>query len=126
MKISFKHKGDFYNTEKLLKGSQRNRVVETLHYYGREGIRRLETYTPKDTGLTSRSWGYGINSTKKGYQLYWYNTNVQKGNVVAILIQYGHGTRHGAYVQGRDYINPALLPTFDSLSNDLWKEMRGT
>lgn len=110
--------------EKLL-----NRIVKDqsthriLSKYGEMGVLALSRATPKDSGETARSWSYEIEKTGSGYKLVWKNSHVNKGVPIAIILQYGHGTRNGGYVQGRDYINPALRPIFDGIAADSWKEM---
>lgn len=92
-----------------------------FHSYGRLGVQELQKATPKKTGTTSNSWNYEIVKENGKTSLIWTNDNINKGAVIAILIQYGHGTRNGGYVQGVDYINPALRTTFDRMSKELWK-----
>lgn len=94
-----------------------------LDKYGRAGVAALEAATPKDTGKTAASWYYTIERTDQGETVVWRNSNVQDDYPIAILIQYGHGTGSGAYVKGRDYINPAMLPVFDRIAEDMWKEV---
>lgn len=115
--------GNFNKTDKFL------RVVTNLQYtfilerYGREGVNALSTATPIETGKTANSWNYNIKTYKGGSSITWTNSNVINGASIAILLQYGHGTGNGGYVQGRDYINPALKPIFDKIANDAWKEV---
>ena len=104
------------------------RVIETLDYasildqYGREGIIALANATPVDSGLTAESWEYEISRKIGGYRLSWSNRNIDdNGTPVVILIEYGHGTGTGGWVEGRDFINPAILPLFDQIANDIWK-----
>lgn len=87
------------------------------------GVLSLKEATPKDTGLTSDSWKYRIKKEKDGLHIYWDNANVNEGVNIAIIIQYGHGTWNGAYIQGRDYINPALRPIFDAMTKSVWEEV---
>lgn len=94
-----------------------------LSKYGEMGVLALSRATPEDSGETARSWSYEIEKTGSGYSLVWKNSHVNKGVPIAIILQYGHGTRNGGYVQGRDYINPALRPIFDGIAADSWKEM---
>lgn len=93
-----------------------------LRKYGEMGVRVLEEVTPKDTGLTAKSWRYEITNNKKGIKLSWHNNNIQNGLNIAILIQYGHITPSGYRIEGKDYINPAMQPIFDSIIKELWKE----
>jgi hypothetical protein len=120
--IIFKHKGDFKNTEKLFSLSLRNKVRGILETYGQKGVSALASATPKDSGLTANSWDYYISVTTKGYIINWTNSNTSDDVPVAILIQYGHSA-NGAFVQGRDFINPAIRPILDSIGNDIWKEV---
>jgi hypothetical protein len=122
--ISFKHTGDLSKTYSFLRKFKEFKYMHIFNRYGREGVLALENATPKDTGVTSKSWSYKIDKTSKGYSLSWINTNVINGVSIAIIIQYGYATRSGGYVQGRDYINPAIQPVFDKLTNALWKEVQ--
>lgn len=122
--ISVRHKGDFSNIEKLLKKSLGRNYRELLRQYGERGVAALAAATPKKTGKTASSWSYEIVETKDTVSVHWFNTNVQGGYAnVAILIQCGHGTRNGGYVEGIDYINPALKPIFQELADAAWKEV---
>lgn len=121
--ISISNRGSFKNTEKLLKKSLGLDYISVLEKYGREGVQALSAATPVDSGKTSTSWNYRINRNRTGISLEFYNTNVNKGVNIAIILQYGHGTRQGGWVQGRDYINPALKPIFDQLADAAWKEV---
>lgn len=100
-----------------------NSAYRILSKYGEMGVLALSRATPKESGETARSWSYEIEKTDSGYRLVWKNSHVNKGVPIAIILQYGHGTRNGGYVQGRDYINPALRPIFDGIAADSWKEM---
>jgi len=94
-----------------------------LNKYGERGIKALEEATPKDTGLTSKSWTYKVVHEHGKVSLVWSNTNVQNGVNIAIILQYGHATRRGTWIEGRDYINPAMRSVFDSISREAWEEM---
>lgn len=94
-----------------------------LDKYGKLGVEALKENTPVDTGLTKNSWKYDIVHKKERFSINFYNTNISDGVSIAIILQYGHGTRNGGWVEGIDYINPALKPIFDELSDALWKEM---
>lgn len=120
--ISFKESGDFKNLEKLLSFSKRANIEAILNKYGQIGVEALSAATPSRSGKTASSWNYKVTS-KGNLQIDWYNTNTNKGENIAILIQYGHGTGTGGYVHGIDYINPAMKPIFDQLSRDLWMEV---
>lgn len=122
--ISFRSKGDFKKTEEFLKKSLGRKYRAVLEKYGQKGVLALTAATPIDTGLTAASWDYEITQNESGLSVVWSNTNVQKGYCnIAIILQYGHGTRNGGYVEGRDYINPALKPIFDDLADAAWKEV---
>ncbi|MGL5255381.1 MAG: HK97 gp10 family phage protein [Brevinema sp.] len=113
---SFKHTFDFFNGAKTLD----KRILQIMERYGRQGVSALQKATPHDTGRTSDSWSYSVESDG----LYFYNSNWNQGVSVAILLQYGHATGTGGYVQGRDYINPALQPIFDQIFQEIDKEVR--
>lgn len=123
MPIRFKQRGDFKNTEKFLKKAQKNDFFSALEKYGRMGVSALESATPVDSGLTAGSWDYEIHQSHGSVTIYWTNDNVNKGVPIAVILQYGHGTRNGGYVQGRDYINPAIQPIFDKIAEEVWKEV---
>lgn len=91
--------------------------------YGKMGVESLKEWTPKDTGLTSESWYYEVEKNKDGYMLIWRNKNIQNGVNIALILQTGHATSRGYWVEGRDYINPALQPVFEQIAQDLWKEV---
>lgn len=121
--ISFKHKGNFEKTTAFLTAAGNGDYLRGLDVYGDLGVKLLKEATPKRTGKTSESWSYSIEKTKTGISINWNNSNISKGLNVAILIQYGHGTPQGYYVEGVDYINPALKPLFDTLGKQLWEEV---
>lgn len=121
--IGITSKGDFKNTEKFLKKVKEGRYMDVLDKYGNVGVSALAQATPKRTGKTAASWGYEIQKERGGYVIYWTNNNSNKDFYVAIALQYGHGTRNGGYVMGRDYINPAMRPVFDKIAEDAWKEV---
>ena len=119
--IEFVHKGDFGNTEKILKAMMRKDMVNRVDGLAQEGVNALSAATPKDSGLTATSWGYDISTSGGSLTITWHNTN-RNGDVnVAVILQYGHGTGTGGYVQGQDYINPAIRPIFDKIANEVWK-----
>lgn len=123
--ISFTHKGDFHNAEGFLSRSTSNEdYVTILRKYGNQGVQALASATPVDTGLTAASWDYVITVTNFSLKITWTNSHVDKGVPIAVILQYGHGTRQGGYVQGRDYINPAMAPVFDRIIEDIWAEVR--
>lgn len=122
--VSYKQRGDFQKTEKFLHSLRERWNRAKLDYYGRLGVRALSEATPKDTGKTADSWSYEIVETKGRTSIYWRNSNVVDGWAnIAILIQYGHATRNGGWVEGRDYINPAIQPIFDQMADEIWKEV---
>lgn len=121
--IIFKHKGRFENTENSLKKAARVNYLRILNEYGRRGVIALSSATPIDTGKTARSWGYEISVTKTAYKISWTNSHVEDGVPIAIVIQYGHATRNGGYVEGRDFINPAMKSIFEDMANEIWREV---
>lgn len=121
--IVFTQKGDFKKTEKFLNKASKVEYFRKLEKYAREGVKALSAATPVDTGKTAASWSYEIRQTKGSASIYWTNSNVNKGVPIAIILQYGHGTNNGGYVQGVDYINPALRPVFERLAEETWKEV---
>lgn len=123
--ISVKQRGNFEKTEKLLKKSLGRDYLSILEGFGRQGVVSLSASTPIDSGLTATSWSYEIIQNKDGISIVWKNSNINKGVNIAIILQYGHGTRNGGYVSGRDYINPALRPIFDKMADAAWKEVTG-
>lgn len=122
--ITFKHSGNFKNTEKLLNNGSKLSLEKVIAPYGRRGVDALESATPTDTGITAGSWYYEIRKNKASFSLLFKNRHVNQGVPIVVLIQYGHATRTGGYVQGRDFINPALQPIFDQLVEDLWGEVK--
>lgn len=121
--IKFEQKGDFKKLNSFLEKSKNVFKVGDLDRYGREGVNALSSVTPRDTGETARSWDYKINRTKDRITIEFHNSNIQNGVPIAVIIQYGHATEDGGYVQGRDYINPVIRPLFDKMANDIWKEV---
>ena len=113
--------GDFKNLERFLKNASRRNYRRLLEDYGRKGVDALSMATPVDSGITASSWSYDISETSNGFEINWNNSNVNDGVNIAIILQYGHGTGTGGYVQGRDYINPALQSVFDGFVDDLTK-----
>lgn len=115
-------KGDFGNTEKFL-GKLENKVsIDLFEKYGREGVAALKSATPVDSGLTAESWYYTVERQNGSISLNFHNSNINDGVPIAIILQYGHATRNGGWVEGIDYINPALEPIFEKLANDAWLE----
>lgn len=121
--ISFRQKGDFSKLSKYLERAKEAVKVGILDKYGREGVAALASATPTDSGKTAASWEYEIVRQNGSISIVFKNTNVNKGVNVAVILQYGHGTGTGGWVQGRDYINPAIQPIFDRIADDAWKEV---
>lgn len=126
MAVSFKYQGSFDRTTKFLTDASNSskKTEQILRKYGEKGVKLLQQATPKDTGTTANSWTYEVKTTNSGCSLIFSNTNLaDNGTPIAVLIQYGHGTKSGGYVQGRDYLNPVLKPLFEKLKDDVWKEV---
>lgn len=121
--VIVKQKGDFSKTEKFLNTISKKLYYHNFQKYAEQGVAALASATPVESGTTANSWDYEIRQTKKSVSIYWTNSNVNKGVPIAVIIQYGHGTRNGGYVQGRDYINPAMRPIFDKIAENVWKEV---
>lgn len=119
--ITFNVTGDFKNTESFLKNALKVDVLGIMYSCGEEGVAALSSATPVDTGLAAGDWSFDVQAKKGVYSIYWTNSDVEKGFPVAIMLQYGYGTGTGGYVQGRDYINPAIKPIFDEIANKVWK-----
>lgn len=120
--IGFYSKGSFGKTEAFLnKMSKTDEIYRALARYGQEGVNALAKATPANSGLTADSWYYEILRDKTSWSIIWGNTNVVDGRPISILLQYGHATRTGGWVEGRDYINPALQPIFDRMASEAWK-----
>lgn len=102
---------------------KRFKVENILQKYGSKGVAALASTTPIDSGQTASSWTYEIEVSGESATIYWINTNENKGVNIAVILQYGHGTGTGGYVQGRDYINPAIQPIFDQIVNEAWMEV---
>lgn len=122
--IHIKQKGDFSNTEKYLKKSPELSEISVLDKYGMEGIEALKLYTPKDSGETANSWYYNIERKNGEVSISFNNSKVNNGVVIAVILYYGHATNNGGWVQGIDYINPALKPVFEKIAQEAWKEVR--
>lgn len=122
--ISFKQKGDFSNLSRFLEKAKESIKIGDLDRYGREGVAALSLATPIDSGLTASSWYYKIERGNGSISISFHNSNIQNGVPIAIILQYGHGTRNGGWVEGRDYINPAIQPLFDKIADNAWKEVR--
>ena len=121
--IKFENKGDFSKTTNFLTNLKQSKLVKDLDKFGRKGVEALKSVTPINTGLTANSWYYEIIEEKNSTKINFCNSNIQNGVPIAIILQYGHGTRNGGWVEGRDYINPAIQPIFDDIVNNAWKEV---
>jgi hypothetical protein len=121
MGVSFSVKGSFKKMDSFLDAMGKAKLFANLAPYARKGVDALASATPIDSGLTAASWDYEIYSSRGSVSIVWTNSNTESGKPVAILLQYGHGTGTGGYVEGRDYINPALKPIFDQIAEDVWK-----
>ena len=121
--IKFENKGDFSKTTNFLTNLKRNKLVKDLDKFGKKGVEALKSVTPINTGLTANSWYYEIIEENNSTKINFCNSNIQNGVPIAIILQYGHGTRNGGWVEGRDYINPAIQPIFDDIVNNAWKEV---
>lgn len=119
--ITIQSKGSFNKTESFLKEMSKRSIYKDLDKLARKGVSALESATPEESGLTATSWDYEITSSRGSYSIVWTNDNIVDGVPVAILLQYGHGTGTGGYVQGQDFINPAIKPIFDQIAQDVWK-----
>lgn len=121
--ISFRQQGDFARLTRYLERVKNVAHLGDLDKYGQAGVAALASATPVDSGQTANSWYYKIEHSKGSATISFHNSNIQNGVLIAIILQYGHGTGTGGWVQGRDYINPAIQPIFDSLANEAWREV---
>lgn len=123
--ITISSKGDFKNTETFLKNASNinSKIESILLKYAEEGLDALRANTPVDTGKTAASWSYEISNGDNYCSIVWSNDNVNNGVNIAVILEYGHGTRNGGYVRGHYYIKPALEPVFEKIKNELWKEV---
>jgi len=122
--IVFRQKGGFRKTERFLKRVSAGKLDEVLAGYGQRGVDALAAATPKKTGKTAASWSYKVERGKDSISIIWSNSNIVDGVPIAVVLQYGHGTRNGGYVEGKDYINPAMRPIFDEIAKRAWEEVR--
>lgn len=121
--ISFRHKGDFSKANKYFERVKEAAKIGVLDKYGRAGVAALSSATPVDSGLTANSWSYNIKRQNGSVIIEFCNSHFNKGVPIAIILQYGHGTGTGGWVQGRDYINPAIQPIFDQMVEEAWREV---
>lgn len=123
MGIVIRHRGSFKNTERLFQRLSRFEIRSILDKYGSQGVSALSAATPKNTGETAAAWTYEVEQSGNHYSIVWKNDNINAGVNIALILQLGHGTGTGGYVQGIDYINPALQPIFDQLADEAWQEV---
>ena len=123
MGISFRHKGDFSKLTRYLANAKKSIKASDFDKFGMEGVAALASATPVDSGLTASSWYYEIRNENGSITISFNNSNIQNGVPIAIILQYGHGTRNGGWVEGRDYINPVIQPLFDKIAEKAWKEV---
>ena len=122
--ISIRQKGNFSKLNSFFEKIKESIKLGDLDKYGREGVRLLSSATPKDTGLTSESWSYKIErDERKKVKIQFYNSNIQNGIPIAIILQYGHATKNGGWVEGKDYINPVIVPLFEQIAREAWEEV---
>ena len=121
--ISFNSKGDFKKTQSFLEKAKRLEIQSVLDRYGSVGVSALSSATPVESGATAIAWYYEVSIKRGAYTNTFFNSNVNKGVPIAIILQYGHGTRNGGWVNGRDYINPSIQPIFDEIVEEAWKEV---
>ena len=121
--ISFRQKGDFSKLTSYLEKAKETIKLGNLDRYGREGVKALSSATPQDSGKTASSWYYEIEHKNGSASISFHNSNINKGVPIAIILQYGHGTRNGGWVEGKDYINPAIRPIFNKIASEAWKEV---
>ena len=122
--IEVKAKGSFKNTERFLKTNRQSKILRVLEKYGEAGVEALYDATPKDTGLTAESWNYEVWKDQDVYSIFWTNSNIQNGMRIAVILDLGHATGTGGYVEGRNYIKPAIQPVFDTIAGEAWKEVK--
>ena len=121
MPVTFQVTGSFQRMQAFLQNAAKLNIPAILQKYGQEGVAALQLHTPVDSGLAAESWDYVVESKGGTYTIVWTNSDVESGFPVAIMLQYGYGTGTGGYVQGRDYINPAMQPIFDKIANEVWR-----
>lgn len=121
--ISVKHTGNFQRTDRFLSGVISAHFMRKLKKYGERGVEALKSATPKDSGKTAEAWSYEIVQEPGRTSIYWKNSHVENGVNIAVILQYGHGTRTGGFVEGIDYITPAMQPIFEEMAEQVWKEV---
>ena len=122
--ISFKQRGDFSKLTRFFEKAKESVHIGDLDKYGQAGVEALAAATPVDSGTTASSWYYKIENKNGSAVISFHNSNIQNGVPIAIILQYGHGTGTGGWVEGRDYINPAIQPIFDEIAEKAWKEVK--
>ena len=121
--ITVTTKGDYKKLSSHLEKLKHVAKLSALDKYGRKGVQALSAATPKDSGETANSWSYSVIQNGEETRLVFNNSHINKGVNIAIILQLGHGTRRGGYVEGLDYINPSMRSVFSEMKNELWKEM---
>ena len=121
MRVKFEVSGGFTKTERFLNRMKRREYLNVLDEFGRDGVQALRNATPVNSGATAEAWDYEIKRTRNYTEIVWTNSNINDGVPIAVILQYGHGTGTGGYVQGRDYINPVIRPIFDKIAEKAWK-----
>lgn len=125
MAITISSTGSFDNTDNFFSHMLSGSIFNSLDQYAQRGVEALSAATPEHTGKTANSWSYEVEKSGGNYSIHWTNSDVDEdGTPIVILLQYGHGTGTGGYVQGRDFITPAIVPIFDQISNDVWKAVQ--
>jgi len=121
--ITFEQKGNFDKTRQFLSTASKGLHLNDLSRFGEEGVKALRDSTPKDSGETASCWSYKIIKGKGTTTISWFNSNKVDGVPIAVILQYGHATKNGGWVTGRDYINPVMQPIFDKIASNAWKEV---
>lgn len=124
MNISFESSGSFDKTESFLRNAPKANIRSILESLGHRGVQALSSATPQESGLASGSWYYEVKRTRGGWEIIWSNSDTESGFPVAVMVQYGHATGTGGWVQGRDYINPAIKPIFEKIADRAWKAVK--
>lgn len=124
MNITFESTGSFDKTESFLRNAPKANIRSILESLGQRGVQALSSGTPSESGLAANSWYYEVKRTRGGWEIIWSNSDIESGFPVAVMLQYGHATGTGGWVQGRDYINPAIKPIFEEIANRAWKAVR--
>lgn len=121
--LTITHSGKLSKTERFLQNARHINYKPILEHYAKIGLEALANATPVDSGVTADSWSYKVAVERGRYSIVWTNSKTVDGDPLVILLQYGHATRNGGYVQGNDFINPTLKPIFDQISKAVWKEV---